>query len=110
MNNAEESTKISKDARFATLGRAIADEIRRGGSAAAQIEEVALLRIREQQSVDKITQFAALARQIGDAHRKRRDMTPLLHAIAALRRGEIGPTVPAVYNRADPALAQFVKA
>jgi hypothetical protein len=86
MNNLEESTKQSKEARWATIGRAIAD----GSNRDRWMQEAAILRRQEQDSADRETQFAALARQVGDAIRVGRDCSPLLDALCKLRQKEIG--------------------
>lgn len=91
---AEEQTKIAREAKFATLGRAIADTIAAGGSAQVLIQEAALRRQQEQESADKLTQFAALTRQIGDAYRQQRSLEPLIHAVIELRKRELGPPRP----------------
>lgn len=86
----EETYKISRDTRFAVIGRAIADAFRSEGNTSALVHEVMKLRHAEQESADKATQFAALARQIGDAARNGKELTPLLERIADLRRYELG--------------------
>ena len=87
MNNLEESTKLSREARWATIGRAIAD----GKEREHWMLEASLLRRQEQQSADHQTQFSALARQIGDAVWSGRDTEELEAELVALRRGEVGP-------------------
>jgi uncharacterized GH25 family protein len=94
LSRLEESTKIASEAHWATLGRAIADELTRGGDAAALVEEATHRRYLEQQRADRETQFAALARQIGDAHRQHRELAPLIQKIRALRRAELGAPLP----------------
>ncbi|MFZ1085462.1 MAG: hypothetical protein WAN35_10890 [Terracidiphilus sp.] len=86
MNNLEESTKQSREARWATIGRAIAD----GSNREKWMQEAAILRRQEQDSADRQTQFSALARQIGDALRAGRDCGPLLDLLCDLRHQELG--------------------
>jgi hypothetical protein len=81
MNNIEESTKLAKETRWASIGRAIAD----GSSREKWMQEAAVLRRQEQDSADRETQFAALARQIGDALRVGRDTAELVGKLVALR-------------------------
>jgi hypothetical protein len=90
MNNAQETTKISREAKWAILGRAIADSIRMGENPAALIREAATLRQMEQERTDKASRFAGLARQIGDAARNGAETAPLLQRLRELRRAEIG--------------------
>lgn len=90
MNNAEEATKIAKEARWATLGRALADAARTGKAHAPLVEQAITLRAIEQAQADKQTQFAALARQIGDAAKAGRSTADLLHAPVMLRQNELG--------------------
>jgi hypothetical protein len=90
MNNAEEASKISRETKFAVLGRAIADAFRAEGNTSALISEAMRLRHIEQDQADKQTQFAGLARQIGDAARNGKDTQALLERIAELRRHELG--------------------
>jgi cell division inhibitor SulA len=87
---AEEQTKISREAKFATLGRAIADAVLDGGSAAVLIREAALRRQQEYERGDRAARFAALARQVGDAFAQERDLKPLVGELVDLRRREIG--------------------
>ena len=90
MKNAVEVTKISRETRWAALGRAIADSSRMGENPAALIHEAALLRQMEQDRRDKTSRFAALARQVGDAARNGAEMAPLLLLLRDLRKAEIG--------------------
>ena len=90
MNNAEEATKSSRETKWATLGRAIADSSRMGESPAAFIDEAAALRQMEQERTDKASRFAGLARQVGDAARNGADLAPLLLLLRDLRTAEIG--------------------
>ena len=90
MNNAQETTKISRETKWATLGRAIADSSRMGENPAALIREAAALRQMEQERTDKAIRFAGLARQVGDAARNGAEMAPLLQLLRDLRRAEIG--------------------
>jgi hypothetical protein len=93
-SHAEEATKIAKETKFATLGRSIADAYATGTDTKRLITYAMELRYIEQQQIDKETAFAALTRQIGDAARNGKDIAALLDRIVALRRYEIGPTVP----------------
>jgi hypothetical protein len=90
MNNAQETIKISREAKWATLGRAIADSSRMGENPAALIREAATLRRMEQERTDKASRFASLARQVGDAARNGAEMAPLIQLLRDLRRAEIG--------------------
>jgi hypothetical protein len=90
MNHAEEATKISRETKWATLGRAIADYSRMGENPAALIHEAATLRQMEQDRADKATRFAGLARQVGDAARNGAEIAPLLQLLRDLRTAEIG--------------------
>ena len=90
MNNAQETTKISREAKWAILGRTIADCIRMGENPAALIHEAATLRQMEQDRTDKASRFAGLARQVGDAARNGAEMAPLLLLLRDLKRAEIG--------------------
>ena len=90
MNNAEEATKSSRETKWATLGRAIADYSRMGENPARLIDEAATLRQMEQDRTDKTTCFAGLARQVGDAARNGADLAPLLLLLRDLRTAEIG--------------------
>ena len=90
MNNAQEATKSSREAKWAILGRAIADSSRMGESPAAFIDEAAALRQMEQERTDKASRFAGLARQVGDAARNGAETAPLLLLLRDLRRAEIG--------------------
>jgi hypothetical protein len=85
MLNLEESTKLGKEARWATIGRAIAD----GTDIVRWISEAAILRRQEQDKVGRETQFAAWARQVGDAVRSGADLTPLVVSLQALRKLEL---------------------
>ncbi len=89
MNNAEEAAKSSREAKWATLGRAIADHSRIGENPATLINEAATLRQIEQDRTDKTTRFAGLARQVGDAARNGADIAPLLLLLRDLRTAEI---------------------
>lgn len=93
MNNAEEATKIAREAKWATLGRAIADAARAGQSHARLDQNAATMRAVEQAQADKQTQFAALARQIGDALVQDRDTGPLVRKLMDLRARELGPAI-----------------
>jgi len=90
MKNAEVATKMSREAKWAVLGRAIADCSRMGENPAALIHEAAALRRMEQERTDKAIRFAGLARQVGDAARNGAEMAPLLVLLRDLRRAEIG--------------------
>ena len=90
MKNAEEATKSSREAKWATLGRAIADYSRMGENPASLIDEAATLRQMEQERRDKTSRFAGLARQVGDAARNGAEIAPLLLLLRDLRRAEIG--------------------
>ena len=90
MKNAEEATKISREAKWAILGRAIADSSRMGENPAPLIHEAATLRQIEQDRRDKTTRFAGLARQVGDAARNGAEIAPLLLLLRDLRTAEIG--------------------
>jgi hypothetical protein len=90
MKNAEETIKISRESKWATLGRAIADYSMMGENPAALIHEAATLRQLEQERTDKAIRFAGLARQVGDAARNGAEMAPLLLLLRELRRVEIG--------------------
>jgi len=90
MKNEQEAIKISRETKWATLGRAIADYSRMGENPAALIDEAATLRQMEQDQTDKATRFAGLARQVGDAARNGAEMAPLLLRLRDLRRAEIG--------------------
>ena len=90
MKNAEEATKISRESKWAILGRAIADYSMMGENPAALIHEAAILRQSEQEQRDKATRFAGLARQVGDAARNGAETAPLLLLLRDLRRAEIG--------------------
>ena len=90
MNHAEEAIKISRETRWAALGRAIADYSRMGEDPAPFIHEAATLRQMEQDRTDKATRFAGLARQVGDAARNGAEMAPLLLLLRDLRKAEIG--------------------
>ena len=90
MKNNEEKTKIAKEAKFATLGRALADYTMRGDSITLLVNETQTLRQIEQDSVGKETQFASLARQVGDAARSGREITTLLMRLVELRQREVG--------------------
>jgi hypothetical protein len=90
MNNAEEATKLSKDVKFTTLGRSLADAARSGTSTAELVAQAAILRRIEQDSADKATRFAGLARQVGDAARNGKDIDAHLQALVDLRSTETG--------------------
>ena len=90
MNNAQETTKISREAKWAILGRAIADSSRMGENPARLIHEAAALRQMEQERTDKAIRFAGQARQVGDAARNGAEMAPLLLLLRDLKRAEIG--------------------
>jgi hypothetical protein len=85
MNNLEESTKLSRETRWATIGRAIAD----GQERDRYLLEAELLRKQEQQSAGYESGFAGLARQIGDARAKGKDVSDLVEQTKALRKGEL---------------------
>ena len=91
----EEASKIVREAKFATLGRAIADAPENSDQLAWAINEATLRRSQEQANSDKLIEFAALARQIGDAHRQHKDLALLIQQIRELRRQELGPAVEA---------------
>jgi xanthine dehydrogenase iron-sulfur cluster and FAD-binding subunit A len=90
MNIAKKATKISRETKWATLGRAIADSSRIGENPAPLILEAAILRQSEQEQRDKATRFAGLARQVGDAARNGAEIGPLLLLLRDLRTTEIG--------------------
>lgn len=90
MKNAEETIKISRESKWATLGRAIADSSRMGENPAVFIHEAAILRQLEQERTDKATRFASLARQVGDAARNGAEIAPLLLLLRDLRTAEMG--------------------
>jgi hypothetical protein len=90
MKNVEEAIKSSRETKWATLGRAIADSSRMGENPAALINEAATLRQMEQERRDKTSRFAGLARQVGDAARNGAEIAPLLLLLRDLRRAEIG--------------------
>jgi hypothetical protein len=90
MKNAEEEIKISRESKWATLGRAIADYSMMGKNPAPLINEVAMLWQMEQERIDKTSRFAGLARQVGDAARNGAEIAPLLVLLRDLRRAEIG--------------------
>lgn len=95
MATVEETYKISKDTRFAVLGRAVADAALAGQSTLRLIEELEQLRHHEQDSADRETRFAAFARQLGDAARTDKDTTTLINRLRALRRHELtGQPIP----------------
>ncbi len=94
LSKLEERTKIATEAKFATLGRAIADAAPGSSEEQSLIAEAALRRTQEQNAVDKLTRFAALARQIGYAAQAGKDNTELLAQIHKLRRQELGSTHP----------------
>jgi hypothetical protein len=87
---AEEQTKISRETKFATLGRAIADRVLSGDDATEFIQEAAVRRYQEYERGDRSARFAALARQVGDAYVQKRDIQPLVEELRELRRREIG--------------------
>jgi len=89
MRNLEESTKIAKTTRFATLGRAAADAHRAGHFPTQAVKELAILRHQEHQITDKEVAFAGLARQLGDAASVGADLAELLNRLAALRAYEL---------------------
>jgi hypothetical protein len=90
MKNAEEAIKISRETKWATLGRAIADYSRMGENPASLIHEAATLRQMEQERTDKASRFAGLARQVGDAARNGAEIGALLLLLRDLRKAEIG--------------------
>ena len=90
MNNAEEATKIAREVKFATIGRAIADYTRNGDDVERLVNEAATLRHIEQEQADKTTRFAGLTRQVGDAVRGGAQLAPLLLQLSELRTKEIG--------------------
>ena len=89
MNHLSESTKVSKEVQFATIGRAIADAANSGKDYSALVDEVNLLRQQEHELASRETQFSALARQVGDAARKDRDTAPLVARLRDLRNYEV---------------------
>ncbi len=86
----EEALREADDAKFATLGRALADATRSSRGYDHLVEQCAIHRRIEQDNADKNTLFAGLARQVGDAARVGRDLQPLLERLAELRRRELG--------------------
>jgi len=82
--------KIANETGFATLGRAIAGNMRTGQSIDKLVEDARIRRRQEQDSADRMTQFAGLARQVGDASRAGKDIAPLLDKLVQLRTREIG--------------------
>lgn len=94
-SQAVEAMKTAKEARLATLGRAIADAAARGDRLDGLVREAALRRAQEQQRSNRQIEFAALVRQIGDAYAASRDYTSLIDRLVDLRRAELGCTRPA---------------
>lgn len=88
-----EQTKMAKNTRFATLGRAVADAHRAGRDTSLLTQELMLLRKQEHQVSDRQIAFAGLARQIGDAVGQGRDISDLLERMAKLRQQELGPAI-----------------
>jgi hypothetical protein len=99
MNNIEESIKLAKETKFAVLGRALADGIKRGENTSAIRQELQVIRLQEQESTSVETRFAALARQVGDADRNGKDASKLIAALVVLRRRELGPASPIKNHR-----------
>ncbi|HXR39034.1 MAG TPA: hypothetical protein VN776_08075 [Terracidiphilus sp.] len=91
MRNIEESTKIAREARLATLGRAIADQITRSAPVMPLVQEAAILRASEQERASRETRFAGLVRQLGDAHNAGQDCKAIMAQLIDLRRAELGP-------------------
>jgi hypothetical protein len=91
MSTPAEQTKIAKNTRFATLGRAAADAHNAGQDTSLLLNELATLRQAEHQVSDRQIAFAGLARQLGDAHAAGKDTAPLLERAAQLRSQELGP-------------------
>jgi len=89
--NIEEQSKIAREAKFATLGRAMADEANAGRYPLGPIVEATTRRAQEQARASKETRFAALARQVGDAARAGTEVDPLILCLQELRRLELGP-------------------
>jgi len=89
MSTLAEQTKIAKNTRFATLGRAVADAHRAGLDTKLLLAELATLRAQEHQVSDRQVAFAGLARQLGDAHSTGKETAELLARIAALRAVEV---------------------
>jgi hypothetical protein len=87
----EEASKIAREAKFAALGRAIADAAMAGAEVSRLTDEAERMRRHELEMIDKQTQFAALVRQVGDAHSKHRELADLLYKLIDLRRKELGP-------------------
>jgi hypothetical protein len=91
LSKEEEARRQSNETRWATLGRAIADAHKAGGSIRQLVEQAEVMRAVEQSRADKLVQFAGLARQIGDAACNGRDVAGLVARLSALRTLEIGP-------------------
>ena len=91
MKKAEEAIKISREIKWAILGRAMADYSRMGENPAPLIREAATLRQSEQDRADRAPRFASLARQVGDAARSGAEIAPLIQQLCDLRRAEAGP-------------------
>jgi hypothetical protein len=86
---AEEQTKISKEAAFAALGRAIADRSRQGANLDVLMQDAAVRRQMEQEGGARGAQFAALVRQIGDAVNAGKPTEAYIDQLMELRRAEL---------------------
>lgn len=93
MTTLAEQSKIAKNTRFATLGRAVADAHSTGRDTHMLMHELAQLRHQEEQVSDRQVAFAGLARQLGDAHYAGKDTAALLNRLCTLRDAELGPAV-----------------
>ena len=89
-NKLEAAMSTATEARLATIGRQIAENIMRGEPVTQLIREAAQLRSQEQQNADQLTRFAALVRQIGDAYNAGRPYQGEIATLVELRRAEVG--------------------
>jgi hypothetical protein len=86
-----EELKIAREAKWAALGREIADTATRQSNMTGLLTEARIMRQIEQSRADRQTRFAALARQVGDAAASGKPLAPLLQQLADLRALELGP-------------------
>src|ERR1035437_3710996 len=93
LSSIAEQMKISSEAWWATIGRAIADNARNGHSVQSLVDAAESRRALEYQNVEKLTQFAALTRQIGAAAATGGETQPIIERLMQLRRQELGPTI-----------------
>ena len=98
MNNNEEATKIPREARWAVLGRAIADAVHSGQPTTALVVTAAMLRRQEQENWSRTITFAAITRQIGDAARTGKEYDHYIAQLASLRWKELGTPDPAKHE------------